>query len=87
MHLVCAGEVFIGGGDDGPMRIFQAVQPGFQPFHRDTAKIDDIGAHRAFVRSDQGAHHVDVFEDTFRFCDDAVPHILLYHVCFARFLR
>ena len=75
MNLIGAGEVFIGRRDHRPVGILQPVQPRLKPFHRDAAQIDDIGAHRAFVRRDQRAHQVAVFKDNFGFRDQPVPEV------------
>ena len=79
VHLIGTSQVFIGGRDHRPVRVFQPVQPVFQPVHRDAAQIDDIGPHRAPVGRDQRIHHVDIFQQGFGFRDDAVTQVLFDH--------
>ena len=80
MHLIGAGQVFISGGDHGAVGVFQPVQPVFQPLHRDAAQIDDIAAHQPLIRADERIHHIAVFQKRFRFRQNAVPHVLIYHL-------
>ena len=66
------------------MGVLQPVQPVFQPLHRDAAQIDDIAAHRALVRPDQGGHQIAVLQDRLWLRYDAVPQVLFDHDNFAR---
>ena len=63
MHLVGAGEVVIGRGNDAAMGVFQPVEPCLKPFHGNAAQVDNIAAHGFLVRGDQGAHHVLVVQN------------------------
>lgn len=68
-------EVFIGRRDHRAVRVLKAVEAAFQPFHRDPAQIDDIRAHGTFVRRDQGAHHVVIFEDDLWLGQKLLAHV------------
>ena len=75
MHLIGASEVLIGGCDHGAMGVFQPVQPGFQPFHRDAAQIDDIAPHRAFICRHQGAHQVGIVQNDVRLLEKLLAQV------------
>ena len=63
MDLVGPRKVFISRGDHVAVRVLKPVQTCFQPVHGDAAEIDNIAPHRAFIRGDQGLHHVVVVKD------------------------
>ena len=50
MHLVGAGQVLVGGGDDRAVRVLQTIQPRLEPLHGDSAQVDDVVSAGAFVR-------------------------------------
>lgn len=59
------------------MRIFQPVQSGFQPLHRDTAQVDNIAAHSLFIGGDQRAHDVLIIQNGLGFRYDALAHLII----------
>ena len=63
VDLVGPRKVFISRGDHVAVRVLKPVQACFQPVHGDAAQIDNIAPHRAFIRGDQGLHHVVVVKD------------------------
>jgi hypothetical protein len=62
------------------MCVFQPVEPGLQPLHRDAAEVDDVRPHRAFVGGNQGVHHVPVIENPFGFGEDTVAQVRFDHL-------
>ncbi len=79
VHLIGPRKVLVCGRDDGAVGIFQPVQPLFQPLHRDSAQVDDIGAHGPVIGADQRLHHGQIVQQDLRLRQNPVARVGINH--------
>ncbi len=68
VHLLGAGNVLVGRGDDGAVMRDHLLQPLLQPLDQPVAQVDDLAL--AIALADQAAHHLVVLEHQVGVGDD-----------------